>query len=77
MCLTLWNKLKNSVLFDVYHSFLFNNNNILTGDPKIRRGGYFRDRVRDEEGESVDGADRAAVHLHPPGQLLIHSKSSC
>ena len=54
----------------MYHSFLFNNNNnILTGDQKIRRGGYFRDRVRDEEGESVDGADRAAVHLHTPGQI--------
>ena len=37
-----------------------------TADPEVRRGRHIRDRVRDEEREGVDGADGAAVHLHPP-----------
>ena len=38
----------------------------IAGHPEIRCCGRVRHRVRDEEGASVDGADRAAVYLHPP-----------
>ena len=39
---------------------------VIAGHPKIRCCWRVRYCVRDEEGAGVDGADWAAVHLHPP-----------
>ena len=41
---------------------------MLSGDPEVRCCGHLWDRLWDEKGEGLDGADRAAVHLYTPGR---------